>query len=380
MGLITKEVEVVLNNSNIKYLESKSYIIPREIDSRGRLRVPNGSKILVKVEDLSDGSHSLVKIEYDCCKKIRDIEYRTYKKWNHDGKIYCTHCNSSIFMLGKNNPNYNINKTDEERQEQRNYKEYVDFTKRVISRDKHTCQCCGKICNHDAEVHHLNGYNWCIEGRCDDTNGITLCHNCHNNFHSIYGRGYNTKEQFEEWFGKAIKLIAYNQELTPTKKFYCFEDDMIYDSVPQYARENNLCSDNIYNVCNKKLKSYNRKHYIWYDDYLALTDVEKEQYIYKMSKDSIMCITTGRCFLSQIIASKFYNINRSHISCCCQGKRNYCGKLSDGTHLKWMYYEDFLKLPQEEQNEILERNKDSSTYGSFIDYKTNNERTGEFND
>ena len=32
MGLITKEVEVVLNNSNIKYLESKSYIIPREIE------------------------------------------------------------------------------------------------------------------------------------------------------------------------------------------------------------------------------------------------------------------------------------------------------------------------------------------------------------
>lgn len=61
-------------------------------------------------------------------------------------------------------------------------------------------------------------------------------------------------------------------------------------------------------------------------------------------------------------------------------KYKHCGKLPDGTPLKWMYYEDFLKLPQEEQNEILEKNKDSSNDGSFIDYKTNNERTGEFND
>ena len=61
-------------------------------------------------------------------------------------------------------------------------------------------------------------------------------------------------------------------------------------------------------------------------------------------------------------------------------KYKHCGKLPDGTPLEWMYYEDFLKLPQEEQNEILEKNKDSSNDGSFIDYKTNNERTGEFND
>ena len=49
-----------------------------------------------------------------------------------------------------------------------------------------------------------------------------------------------------------------------------------------------------------------------------------------------------------------------------KGKQNYAGKLSDGTPLKWMYYEDFLKLPQEEQNEILSRNQESSSDGSFI--------------
>ena len=51
---------------------------------------------------------------------------------------------------------------------------------------------------------------------------------------------------------------------------------------------------------------------------------------------------------------------------CCNGTRKYSGKLSDGTPLKWMFYDDFLKLPIEEQNKILSRNQESSNDGSFI--------------
>lgn len=71
-------------------------------------------------------------------------------------------------------------------------------------------------------------------------------------------------------------------------------------------------------------------------------------------------------FFSFYEAKKEYNAYS--ISECCRGKFKYSGKLPDGTHLKWMYYEDFLKLPIEEQNEILSRNKDSesSNDGSFL--------------
>ena len=54
----------------------------------------------------------------------------------------------------------------------------------------------------------------------------------------------------------------------------------------------------------------------------------------------IICITTGEIFNYIKEASKKYKI--THITDCCQGKRNYSGKLVDGTKLVWMYYEDYL--------------------------------------
>ena len=68
----------------------------------------------------------------------------------------------------------------------------------VFKRDNYTCRCCGKD-THNNVSHHLDGYNWCIEKRLDVDNGVTLCESCHKEFHSIYGYGNNTKEQFEEW-------------------------------------------------------------------------------------------------------------------------------------------------------------------------------------
>ena len=53
----------------------------------------------------------------------------------------------------------------------------------------------------------------------------------------------------------------------------------------------------------------------------------------------VYCITTDKVFNSIKEAAKFYNINCSNIQRCCSKNRNYCGKLEDGTPLKWEYYE-----------------------------------------
>lgn len=111
-------------------------------------------------------------------------------------------------MTGKNNPKYKYNKTNEERENDRSTFEDKEFVIKVLNRDNYTCKCCNDRSGGYLEVHHLDGFNWCKEKRTDVKNGITLCKKCHNLFHMKYGKGNNTKEQFEEflikYYGKTL--------------------------------------------------------------------------------------------------------------------------------------------------------------------------------
>lgn len=61
-------------------------------------------------------------------------------------------------------------------------------------------------------AHHLNGYNWDVENRFNLDNGITLCEDCHIEFHRIYGFGNNTKKQFE-YFRDNVNPKEYKEQL-----------------------------------------------------------------------------------------------------------------------------------------------------------------------
>lgn len=74
----------------------------------------------------------------------------------------------------------------------------------IYKRDRYTCQLCGF--NSNLRAHHLNGFNWAIDERYDINNGITLCEECHNDFHSKYGKGQNTREQFIDFVKKLGEL------------------------------------------------------------------------------------------------------------------------------------------------------------------------------
>ena len=71
------------------------------------------------------------------------------------------------------------------------------FRRQVLKRDKFKCQICNN--NRKLIAHHLDGFHWCVFGRNDVNNGVTLCNVCHKRFHKKYGRRNNIKEQFEEF-------------------------------------------------------------------------------------------------------------------------------------------------------------------------------------
>lgn len=105
------------------------------------------------------------------------------------------------YYTGERNHMYRKDKTDLERLNDRYVigKYTMDyFRNSVFERDDYICQLCGRR-GEQLNAHHLDGWNWHKEGRFDIDNGVTLCVGCHDEFHDTYGRGDNTKEQFEEY-------------------------------------------------------------------------------------------------------------------------------------------------------------------------------------
>ena len=72
----------------------------------------------------------------------------------------------------------------------------------IFRRDNYTCQCCSQKGRLNA--HHLESFHAKPELREDLENGITLCVNCHKDFHKRYGKLNNTKAQFEEYRNEKI--------------------------------------------------------------------------------------------------------------------------------------------------------------------------------
>ena len=168
--------------------------------SKAKYSVGNISKYLNEfgyelIDDLGYRTmHNKIKIK---CNKghIYISEFNSFKNG-----CRCPKCDNERW-IGENNPNYKADLTEEERKanESRHSKlEYRKWFRLVFKRDKFTCKCCGKH-GVTLNAHHLDGYDNFKEKRYDINNGITLCEDCHKEFHHIYGYGNNTKQQFEKF-------------------------------------------------------------------------------------------------------------------------------------------------------------------------------------
>jgi len=72
-------------------------------------------------------------------------------------------------------------------------KNLTEFKRKVRERDNYTCQVCeapGKI------VHHLRSYANHPWLRLDMDNVVTLCNNCHNEYHTLFGYDDSYPDQF----------------------------------------------------------------------------------------------------------------------------------------------------------------------------------------
>jgi len=102
-------------------------------------------------------------------------------------------------LSGSNNYLYDPNKTQEERAAKRMYPEYSQWRKTVLQRDNFTCRICG-VRGSRMHAHHLDSYARHPELRTDPENGVTLCGDCHNQFHRAHGICKpTTRHQFKNY-------------------------------------------------------------------------------------------------------------------------------------------------------------------------------------
>ena len=157
------------------------------------LKLNNKPYELLSTEFKSAGKS---KLKWNCHKHG---EFEMIWSGMHSGKG-CEKCAIELHC-GENNPRYNSNLTDKERELKRSIwgENLSIWRNEVYKKDNYTCQCCGDNKGHNLNAHHLDGWDWCKEKRIDINNGITLCESCHTKFHKQYGFGANTKKQFNKW-------------------------------------------------------------------------------------------------------------------------------------------------------------------------------------
>jgi len=187
--LITKEVEVRLVGSSVKRYENLGYIIPRIKNSIGKMTIEKDTKIKVKVEDLSVGSHVLVFVKCDCkdCTTpiIKPIIWQDYLKGvKDDGNYYCKKCSRKLYSMDtlrrtnlKNSKSFEEWCIDHDRQDILDRWDYElnELSPNEVlygTREPHWFKCPRGL--HESELKNIKGFTHGQEGsiRCNKCNSF----------------------------------------------------------------------------------------------------------------------------------------------------------------------------------------------------------------
>jgi hypothetical protein len=105
---------------------------------------------------------------------------------------------SHIAVLGKNNPNWIVDRTQLAKRQERNDTAYGEWRKIVKDRDNWKCRIADKNCSGKVIAHHILGWSAFPELRYEVNNGITLCH-----FH--HPRKRNDEMKLSPFFQELVK-------------------------------------------------------------------------------------------------------------------------------------------------------------------------------
>ncbi|MNX38046.1 hypothetical protein D3C86_683690 [compost metagenome] len=206
-------VQIRWNSNNKSYYTAKGYVYssmnqPFDVSVAD---LPKWSKAPITAVCDDCGKHRQLRYHdysdrcYGCNQEalkrdpvIREMKARNTRRINNTPELLAKKLEGARAMTGPKHPNWNPNRTRDQREKERKTPPHVEWARLVKERDAYTCQVCDQW-GRSLVSHHLMAYANFPDLRLDVTNGVTLCARCHKAFHKRYGKGDNTREQFEEF-------------------------------------------------------------------------------------------------------------------------------------------------------------------------------------
>lgn len=167
-----------------------------------------GDKGIVRKESASKNAMIFLQTQESRDKLRKAMQTDEYKLKQKISKL--GEGNGMYGVVGEVHPQWNPNRTHDQRVIERKTFKDSRWRKEVFERDKYICQCCGYDKGNILVSHHLNSYDIYISERQEVDNGITVCETCHKLFHHQYGYGNNTKDQY-------IEFVKFNKQLALAK-------------------------------------------------------------------------------------------------------------------------------------------------------------------
>jgi len=182
--LKNETITITLSSSEIRWYKNKGYTIPthkvqlwatkngKQIKNGTKTRVANGTKLIVKINDLHPQSNRIIKLICEDCKNEYQTTYGAYKKKRTDK---CKICQKKM-LKGDGSHGYWVNKL-------------------ITNNPDVKCDICREKDKRFLELHHLLSVK--LGGRNKEDNYVVLSANYHIAFHRYIGtQNPSTKEEY----------------------------------------------------------------------------------------------------------------------------------------------------------------------------------------